>query len=124
MITNDAVFNKINTHYWADQNPRLFKTHQHRFGFNIWAEIFGHKIIGPFVYHGSLAFNRYLNLLRNNVEPGLENLPLRHINNCWFQQYGAPAHNSTAVHEYLDTRFLGKWIGTNSEVKLCLQRKL
>lgn len=118
MVTNNGIFNRRNTHYWAQKNPRVKKIsrHQERFGFNMWCGILGTKILGPFIYHNSLTAERYLHLLQNDLEYCLDNLPLAQVNSCWFQQDGAPAHNSRQVREYLSQRFPGKWIGTFSEV--------
>lgn len=117
-VTNNGIFNRRNTHYWSQKNPLERKTarHQHRFGFNMWAGIFGTRIIGPFFYHGNLNSERYLNLLENDVENYLNELPLATIANCWFQQDGAPAHNSRDVRNYLSGQFPEKWIGTHSTI--------
>lgn len=113
MVTNNGIFNRRNTHYWSQQNPYVHRTsrYQHSFGFNIWCGIFGRKIIGPFIYHNSLTSERYLHILRRYLEDALDDLPLR----CWFQQDGAPAHNSRDVRQYLSERFERKCIGTYSE---------
>lgn len=118
MVTNNGIFNRRNTHFWSKENPRVKRMakHQNRFGFNIWAGIYGTKIVGPFLYHGTLTSERYLNLLQHDVEEALDELPLADVNDCWFMQDGAPAHNARAVHEYLSARFPGKWIGTHSEI--------
>ena len=117
MLTNNGIFNRRNTHYWSKTNPRVNRSarHQHRFGINIWCEIFGTKIICPFIYRNSLTSERSLNFLRQNLEDALDNLPLADVHDCWLQQDGAPAHNSTAVRQYLSERFPGKFIGTHSE---------
>lgn len=118
MFHNNGVFNRKNCHYWAKENPRLYKSvrHQHRFGFNVWVGICGTRIIGPFFYDQSLTSDRYLNLLRNEIEESLDTLPLAIVQNFWFQQDGAPAHNSRAVREYLSERFEDRWIGTYSTI--------
>lgn len=118
MVTNNGIFNRRNVHYWSRTNLRLNKTarHQHRFGFSMWAAIFGTRIIGPFFYHHSLTSERYRHLLENALQAALDLLPLAEIQDSWFQQDGAPAHNSRAVREYLTDTFAEKWIGTYSVV--------
>jgi len=118
MVTNNGIFNRRNTHYWAQENPRvkINSRHQVRFGFNMWCGILGRKVLGPFIYHNTLTAERYLHFLQNYLEDYLDDLPLAEVNNCWFQQDGAPAHNAGQVQEYLSQRFPGKWIGTRSEV--------
>lgn len=117
MVTNNGIFNRRNVHYWSKENLHLYKEsrHQHRFGFNMWAGILGTKILGPFFYHQNLTSERYLNILQIDLEEVLDILPLMESYGCWFQQDGAPAHNSRAVREYLSVRFTGKLIGTYSE---------
>lgn len=43
-------------------------------------------------------------------------LPLVDIQNGWYQQDGAPSHNSRAVREYLRRTFPQKWIDTHSAI--------
>lgn len=119
MITNNGIHNRRNTHFWSRQNPHLYKMsrHQHRFGFSMWVGILETRIIGPFFYNETLTSERYLNLLQRDLEEWFDaNVPLAEINNVWFQQDGAPAHNSRIVKEYLSNRFPDKWIGTHSVV--------
>lgn len=117
MVSNNGIFNRRNTHYWSQENPRMNRSsrHQNRFSFNIWCGILGTRIIGPFFYQNSLNSERYLDLLRHDIEDALDDIPLGAIHNCWFQQDGAPAHNSRDVREYLFNRFQGKVVGTYSE---------
>lgn len=117
MITNNGIFNRRNVHYWSQQNPRVHKVsrHQHRFGFNMWVGILGTNVIGPFIYRNNLTKERYINLLVNDLEDALDNLPLAVTHSCWFQQDGAPAHNAIIVRDYLNRRFPGQWIGTHSD---------
>ena len=116
-VTKNGIFNRRNHHYWATENPRLVKEarHQDRFGFNMWVGIVGRRIIGPFFYNYNLNSEHYLNLLQNNLEEALDNLPLAETRNHWFQQDGAPAHNGRAVTDYLSARFPEKLISTYSE---------
>lgn len=34
----------------------------------------------------------------------------------WYQQDGAPAHNTLAVRQYLDAQFPGRWIGRQGPI--------
>lgn len=116
-VSNNGICNRRNTHYWSQRNPRVNRTarYQHRFGFNMWCGILGTRIIGPFIYRNSLTSERYLDLLRHDLEDALDNLPLGAVHDCWLQQDGAPAHNSRDVRQYLSERFPRKVIGTYSE---------
>jgi hypothetical protein len=49
MFTRDGVFNFHNVHIWAHANPHAIREarHQTPFSINIWAGIFGDRLIGP-----------------------------------------------------------------------------
>lgn len=117
-FTNNGLFNRNNFHHWASENPHLKREsrHQVRFGFNVWCGILGRRLIGPIIFDNSLTSNTYLQLLQNDVEDILDNLPLEESNNCWFHQDGAPPHNSRIVANYLNERFGNRWIGTHGNV--------
>jgi hypothetical protein len=46
----------------------------------------------------------------------LENVPLNIWENLFFQQDGAPAHNSIVVRQYLNDKFGDNWMGTNRPI--------
>ena len=58
---------------------------------NFWAGIFNNRIIGPFFIDGNLNVAKYETLLREQIYPALL-AAAENINQCWFQQDGAPAH--------------------------------
>ncbi|KAJ8938413.1 hypothetical protein NQ318_011996 [Aromia moschata] len=47
------------------------------------------------------------------VEEFLDNLPLNERRHVFFQQDGAPPHNTNLISELLNTNFGEKWIGNN-----------
>jgi len=53
-----------------------------------------------------------LDFLSNHLPPLLESVPLNIRENLFFQQDGAPAHNSIVVRQYLNTTFGNRWMGT------------
>lgn len=118
-FTNNGMFNRNNTRYWARENPHLVRqgNFQERFGFNVWMGILGNRIVGPIFFDGQLNGQRYLNFLQNDVEEFLDNLPIENLRLVHFQQDGAPPHNSRAVTDYLQIRFGNRWIGTNGPVR-------
>lgn len=118
-FTNLGMFNRNNTRYWATENPRLIRqgNFQERFGFNVWMGLIGSRIIGPIIFDGMLNGQRYLGFLRNEIEGFMENLPLDVYQNMYFQQDGAPPHNSRIVTSYLDENFPNRWIGTNGPTR-------
>ncbi|KAJ8915484.1 hypothetical protein NQ315_003247, partial [Exocentrus adspersus] len=48
-FTNNGMFNKQNTRYWAQQTQHEMRegNFQKRFGVNVWAGVAGNRIIGP-----------------------------------------------------------------------------
>lgn len=89
-----------------------------RFSLNVWCGILDDTIIGPIFIDGNLRHETYLNILRNELEEILDNLPLRKIRNLqWFQQDGAGPHNARAIQDYLNQRFPNSWMGTFGPVR-------
>jgi hypothetical protein len=68
------------------------------------------------MYDGTLTGNRYVEFLRNKIDDILDDLPLIDVRDMYFQQDGAPAHNSHQVAEYLNEKFGDQWIGTNGPI--------
>lgn len=118
-FTNLGLFNRQNTRYWSQENQRLFRggNFQDRFGFNVWLGIIGTNIIGPIIFEGPLTGARYLGFLQNEIEGFLEELPLNLERSMYFQQDGAPPHNSRIVIDYLQDRFGENLITTNGPVR-------
>jgi hypothetical protein len=116
-FTNCGVFNRHNNIYWADENPFRNREvhHQTRWGFNVWIGILnGHVLFN--IFNDNLTGPRYLEILENYVDPSLEELPLHDIANMWFQQDGAPAHNSAIISNYLNEQYGDNWIGNRGPV--------
>lgn len=82
--------------------------HQYRFSLKIWIGIFGITIIVLFIFPNSHTTDYYLNLLQNNIETALDNLPILSVQDCWYHQDGAPTRTSRVVCEYLSYRFSEK----------------
>lgn len=119
-ITSDGIFNKYNHHVWADVNPRQTMQNQivqGRFGFNVWCAILGNRILAFEIFQENLDSIRYLRILRDNIEPFVENLPLNVANQIYYQQDGAPAHNSRIVRQFLQVNFADKIISTNGPIR-------
>ena len=86
-------------------------------GINVWCGIFNNRIIGPNFYEGTLNGERYLNFLINILPEFLEDISLHDYLNMWWQQDGAPPHNSAEVSFYLDNEYGEKWIGNRGPVR-------
>lgn len=111
-----GIPNRQNFRYWSTENLHLAvpRRSQFRKSVNVWAGLLGHRVIGPFFIDGTLTAEKYLQLLQENVGPGLEELAL----DCQiiFQQDGCPAHSSNAVREYLNNTFPDSWIGRGGTI--------
>lgn len=118
-FTNNGMFNRNNTRYWSQRNLHLLREgrFQEQFGINVWMGVLENHLLGPIFFNGTLTGERYLQFLRNEIEDLLENLPVELYANLYFQQDGAPPHNTRIVTTYLDDRFPNRWIGTNGPIR-------
>lgn len=113
----NGTVNRHNCRYWSDNNPRLFhEVHtQYPEKLNVWAGIYGDRLVGPFFIPGNLNGETYLSLLEDHIDPMLtdiiENDDRYLEDELIFQQDGAPPHFAVTVRQFLDLRFPGKWIG-------------
>lgn len=131
LFSDEATFclngfvNRHNCRYWSDHNPHWMLEHRTQYPqkLNVWAGIIGNYIIGPFVLHGNLTANSYLDLLQNRIIPNLINLFHDQDNDqilrddIWFQQDGAPAHFGRYVRDYLGEIFPERWIGRGGSIE-------
>lgn len=118
-FTNCGMFNRHNEHLWMQENPHYVEQRrpQVRFGFNVWCGVIGSKILGPYIFEGTLTGDHYLHFLQNNFEDLLDELPLQTLGMLeWFQHDGAPPHNQGTVRDYLQVKFPNSWIGRNAPV--------
>ncbi|GFX03894.1 uncharacterized protein TNCV_4677991 [Trichonephila clavipes] len=119
-FSREGIFNTHNSHSWAAANPHVTRTRaaQDRFLVNVWADILGDHLIGPYIQPGHLTGPRYLIFLEQ-VLPKL--LDRAHVTaatrtSMWFQQDGAPAHFSISVRNHLDAVCGERWIGRGGPV--------
>ncbi|GFX07826.1 uncharacterized protein TNCV_4160951 [Trichonephila clavipes] len=124
-FSREGIFNTHNSHSWAAANPHVTRTRaaQDRFLVNVWADILGDHLIGPYILPGHLTGPRYLIFLEQ-VLPKL--LDRAHVTaatriSMWFQQDGAPAHFSISVRNHLDAVCGERWIGRGGPVHLFLR---
>jgi hypothetical protein len=118
-FTNCGIFNRHNEHIWSIENPEVNRQvrPQVKFSINVWAGILGDRILGPFLFEGNLTAEQYLRFLNTEFQNFLMDIPLAHLPHLWFQQDGAPAHNSGIVRQFLEAEFPGRWIGTRGPVE-------
>jgi len=84
--------------------------HQTTFPINVWAGIFGDRLIGPVRLP-----ERLTGLTRDIL---LDDVPLQLRVGMWFMHDGAAPHFSRIARQYLNDHFPGKWIGRNGPVAL------
>lgn len=118
-FTNCGVFNRKNQHIWSIENPRENRElrNQIRFCVNVWAGMCGNKILGPYIFNENLNGNLYLAFLNTTFQDYLEEFPLGRLRRLWFQQDGAPPHNTLNVRNFLNEEFPQKWIGNRGAVE-------
>lgn len=115
---NNGLVNGRNYHYYADVNPHVIaETHrQNRWSLNVWGGIIGNRVIGPIFFNGTLTGQMFYDLLDNNLNELLDDLPLLIRRNMWLQLDGAPAHFSGMVRGLLNERFQERWIGRGGSI--------
>jgi hypothetical protein len=87
----------------------------------VWAGILGEKIIGPYFFpNENVNAKEYLDLLKMHIVPDIEQAAAEQLiapDEIWFQQDGAAPHYATAVRNYLDATFPGRWIGRRGPIE-------
>ena len=60
-FTREGIFNRHNSHVWAEANPHVASVdlHQQRFVFNVWEGIFSDSLIGPYLLPQQLSAQIY-----------------------------------------------------------------
>lgn len=118
-ITSAGIFNRQNAHWWSDTNPHqtVNVQNQGRFGFSVWCAIYQNRVLATHIFDNRLTGQRYLNIINEHIIGFIDTLPLNERQNIYFQQDGAPQHNSRIVVEVLNNNFENKWIGTNGPIR-------
>lgn len=98
--------------YWSNTNDHVQNiTHtQYNEKVNVWAGIIDSHLIGPFFIDGNLNATKFLDLLRTQILPHIQNLNLN-VNDVWFQMDGAPPHSTRPITRFLNAIFQDRWIG-------------
>lgn len=118
-ISSAGIFNRFNDYTWSQENPHVTvqNRQQGRFSFNVWVGIFRGQFIGPYIYDGPLNSREYLDILRDQVEPFLEDIPINLIPRVVFQHDGAPAHCARIINDYLNVQFGENWMGNQGPIQ-------
>ena len=122
---DEAIFslnghvNRHNCRYYAplNENPHWHQEihFQHDQRVMVWAGILGERVLGPFFFESTVTGNAYLDKLRSEIIPAIEQVQPR--SEIWFMQDGAPAHFATTVRQFLDEQFPEQWIGRSGPVE-------
>lgn len=117
-FSSAGIFNRHNIRNWSTENHDLIfeRAQQGRFGVGVSCFIFGRRIVYR-IFEGGLTARRHLEILEEVIPQLMENVPLALYNAVYFQQDGAPSHNSALVRAFLDDNFPQRWIGTHGPVR-------
>lgn len=118
-ICSNGIYNRQNNRVWAQQNPgrMVNRVQQGRFGFSVWCAILGDRILCYRIFDGILTSARYATILEDNIENAIDNMGLREREELFFQQDGAPPHNTRRIAEFLNLNFGDQWLGTNGPIR-------
>lgn len=113
-ISSEGIFNRHNNRYWSNINPHqtVARIQQGRFGFHVWVALYQNRVLNYNIFNENLNAQGYMQILEECVIMELDNMPLATRNLVYFQQDGAPAHNSHMVRQLLNVNFAENWLGT------------
>lgn len=119
-FTRDGITNCRNLHQWSNKgdNPRLKRasTYQVKFSVNVWVGLIDNLLIGPVILPPGLTGARFLDFLRDELPPLLENVPLELRRGMYLQMDGCPAHYAAIVRQFLDETYPNHWIGRRGPI--------
>jgi hypothetical protein len=117
-FTNNSILNRNIHRYWNQHNPRVIvETNYQRFSVNVWCGILGDQLIGPFFINGTLNQEKYFDLLSEDIDNFLDDLPLIELNSFFFPQDGDAPHNARRNLVWLNNKFGARWIGPNGPIR-------
>ena len=117
-FTQDGIMGLQNLHIYSDKNPRVTPSNSflHRFRVNVWAGILGNTLIGPFIIADRIRGANYLNFEEDIRRYWMICLYSHNYISIWNPLYGAPAHFTLLVSQWLDDHFPGRWIGRGGQL--------
>ncbi|XP_066600766.1 uncharacterized protein [Prorops nasuta] len=108
LFSDESTF--VLVHAPNKQNTRYQKK------LNVWLGILGENIIGPIFIEGNLNADKYLQLIRDEVDGRVRSVTAN-TEIITFQQDGAPPHTARMVTHYLHQKYPGRWIGKNGPIE-------
>lgn len=119
--TDEAIFQingRVNRHncvYWSDINSHVIIEQELNVPrVVVWGGIWSNGVVGPYFFEGNLTSESYLQMVKNNIIPELEDHSNFQTMIC--QQDGAPAHYGQVVRNYLDDTF-SQWISRRGTIE-------
>lgn len=113
-FTQCGCFNNQNKRCWARKGENPHCVHevekQKRWKVQVWIEIVGDRLVGPFFIEGNFTGLKYTRFLERELPNLLAGNPVP-IDNMWWQQDGAPPHNCLAAYMAINRRFQRRFIG-------------
>jgi hypothetical protein len=90
-FTREGVFNSHNSQLWAQHNPHVTRKwgHEVRWSINMWADIIGNCVVGPYLLLDHLNGPAYCVFLQEVLPVLLENMPLAVRHDVVSTQWGA-----------------------------------
>ena len=116
-FTRDGIFNFHKLHIWAHVNPHAIREarYQTTFSINVWAGIFGDRLIGPVRLPErltGLTCREFLERVTRDILPDmLDDVPLQLRVGLCFMHDGAATHFCRIAGRYLNDHFLGSGSG-------------
>jgi len=99
--------------FWSKENPNFTQELEHNPPHVIiWAGMTSDYLIGPYFFSGLVNAASYLAMLEMWLIRQLRDRGLLHY--MWLQHDVAPALFALSVHDILNERFPGCWIGRGS----------
>lgn len=107
LFTTESILNIHNKYVWSERNHHIIASskYQERFSVNVWAGIFGHCLVGPYIFPDRLTGEKYL----GRVVPSLLK-PVLFIT-YGVMHDGGPDHIISNVRYFLYVPYLQRWIG-------------
>jgi len=100
-FTRDGVNNTRNSHLCDRDNRHgtVETKYQHRFSVNVWCDVIGDQMTGPYIFPQRLTGDIYANVLQDELPALLENVPVQTRRQMCYRHDGAPPRFSQAVRQ-------------------------
>jgi len=105
----NGYVNRQNYRIWGTEKPEMVVVRPlHPKKLTVWAALCADGVIGPFFFEETVNAERYATMIKDQFIP--EAISHNWIENCWFQQDGAPPHTTYDNLELLKNHYGGRVI--------------